>query len=128
MVDEFVLFDTAVHPARLAKPVQNQDARWSLVANDPGGLKGRCLETIQGTEVSEPSWKEQHWKTLQHHYVFHILQESRRNRLMYELRKWIADALMCEVDDLPPERTRLADIEGWDSLRHVGLIVGLEKS
>ena len=46
---------------------------------------------------------------------------------MHELRKWIADVLMCEVDDLPPERTRLADIEGWDSLRHVGLIVGLEK-
>lgn len=44
-----------------------------------------------------------------------------------EVREWIAELLMCSADDLPPECTRLSDLEGWDSLKHVGLIIGLEK-
>ena len=46
---------------------------------------------------------------------------------MDDVWRWIADVLTCEADDLPPECTRLSDIEGWDSLRHVGLIIGLER-
>ena len=59
--------------------------------------------------------------------IFSHTSRKRADRLMHELREWIADVLKCDVDDLPPEHTRLADIEGWDSLRHVSLIVGLEK-
>ena len=34
--------------------------------------------------------------------------------------------LMCEPEAMPPESTPLRDIEGWDSLKHVLLVVGLE--
>ncbi|MGP0074387.1 MAG: acyl carrier protein [Bryobacteraceae bacterium] len=46
---------------------------------------------------------------------------------MQEVQKWMADVLMCPPETLPPEQTPLSEIEGWDSLRHVGLILGLEK-
>ena len=42
-------------------------------------------------------------------------------------RDWIAEVLMCAPEGLPAEATPLAEIDGWDSLRHVGLILGLEK-
>lgn len=34
---------------------------------------------------------------------------------------------MCEAGSLPPESTPLRDIKGWDSLKHVLLVIGLEK-
>ena len=40
----------------------------------------------------------------------------------------LAEILMCEIDALPPSPTALRDIEGWDSLRHVMLVVGLEQN
>ena len=46
---------------------------------------------------------------------------------MREVQEWIADVLMCAPESLPAECTRLSEIEGWDSLRHVSLIVGLER-
>ena len=46
---------------------------------------------------------------------------------MVEVREWMADLLMCAPESLPPENTPLSEIEGWDSLRHVSLIVRLEK-
>ena len=46
---------------------------------------------------------------------------------MLEVQKWIADSLTCDLEDLPPEDTPLREIEGWDSLRHLGLILGLER-
>lgn len=46
---------------------------------------------------------------------------------MSDFREWLADVLMCTPDELPPPETRLRDLEGWDSIRHVGLIVGLER-
>jgi acyl carrier protein len=39
----------------------------------------------------------------------------------------MAGILMCEPGTLPPESTPLRDIKGWDSLKHVLLVVGLEK-
>ncbi len=33
---------------------------------------------------------------------------------------------MCNVDSLPSSSTPLADMEDWDSLKHVMLVVGLE--
>jgi acyl carrier protein len=47
--------------------------------------------------------------------------------LMHEVKEWIAYTLMCTLESLPPEDTPLSAIEGWDSLRHVSLILGLER-
>jgi hypothetical protein len=69
-VDEFVLFDTAQYTRR--------DWRNRNRIKTPAGLawltipvvvKGRYLQTVQETEVSDPSWAEQHWKTLKHSYA-----------------------------------------------------------
>jgi hypothetical protein len=69
-VDEFVLFDTAQYTRR--------DWRNRNRIKTPAGpawlsipvvVKGRYLQTIQETEVSDPSWAEQHWKTLVHNYA-----------------------------------------------------------
>lgn len=46
---------------------------------------------------------------------------------MSKFQELIASILMCDVDALPPESTPLRDIKGWDSLKHVLLVVGLEK-
>ena len=46
---------------------------------------------------------------------------------MDELGEIMASILMCEPGSLPPESTPLRDIKGWDSLKHVLLVVGLEK-
>jgi acyl carrier protein len=46
---------------------------------------------------------------------------------MTRLEEMLAEILMCEADALPPAATPLNDIEGWDSLRHVMLVVGLEQ-
>ena len=46
---------------------------------------------------------------------------------MGELQEFMAGILMCEPGTLPAESTPLRDIKGWDSLKHVLLIVGLEK-
>jgi acyl carrier protein len=43
------------------------------------------------------------------------------------VQEWIADVLMCPTESLPPDHTPLSEIEGWDSLRHVSLILGLER-
>lgn len=45
---------------------------------------------------------------------------------MRELQKLMSGILMCEPEAIPPESTALRDIEGWDSLKHVLLVVGLE--
>lgn len=44
-----------------------------------------------------------------------------------ELQERIAEMLMCEPESLPPREAPLTAIEGWDSLRHVALILGLER-
>jgi acyl carrier protein len=45
---------------------------------------------------------------------------------MREFEELMADVLTCKPEALPPESTPLRDIEGWDSLKHVLLVVGLE--
>jgi acyl carrier protein len=46
---------------------------------------------------------------------------------MRELEKLMTSVLMREAGTLPPESTALRDIKGWDSLKHVLLVVALEK-
>lgn len=45
---------------------------------------------------------------------------------MTELQEAISGLLMCEPEAIPAYSTPLREIEGWDSLKHVLLIVGLE--
>ena len=45
---------------------------------------------------------------------------------MSELQEFMCGILVCEPEALPSESTPLRDIEGWDSLKHVLLVVGLE--
>lgn len=49
-------------------------------------------------------------------------------RPMKPLRETIAGILMCDADDLPIDTTPLRDYEGWDSLKHVMLVLGLESA
>lgn len=46
---------------------------------------------------------------------------------MSEWQQLVASVLMCEPETLPPESTPLRDIKGWDSLKHVLLVIALEK-
>lgn len=46
---------------------------------------------------------------------------------MRKLQEFMADVLMCEPEALPPDSTPLREIEDWDSLKHVLLVVGLEQ-
>jgi len=70
MVDEFVLFETAQYTRRGWRNRNVIKARDGLLwLTIPVAVKGRYLQTIQETEVSEPSWKEHHWKTIQHNYA-----------------------------------------------------------
>ena len=45
---------------------------------------------------------------------------------MTRLQALLSEILGCEIESLPPAATPLRDTEGWDSLRHVMLVVGLE--
>ena len=45
---------------------------------------------------------------------------------MRELQELLSGILMCDPEAVPPQSTPLRDIEGWDSLKHVLLVVGLE--
>jgi hypothetical protein len=66
-VDEFVLFDTAQYT--------RQDWRNRNTIKTPQGpqwltvpIKSKFPQLVQETEISDPSWKERHWKTLVQNY------------------------------------------------------------
>ena len=42
-------------------------------------------------------------------------------------RDLVADVLGFGPDEVPDDSTSLRDLEGWDSLKHVRLVVGLEE-
>jgi hypothetical protein len=69
MVDEFVLFDTAQYTRRdwrnRNRIKTHAGPAWLTI---PVAVKGRYLQAIQETEISDPSWNERHWKTLVHSY------------------------------------------------------------
>jgi len=46
---------------------------------------------------------------------------------MDEWHELMTSVLMCDPADLPLDSTPLRDIQGWDSLKHVLLVVGLER-
>jgi acyl carrier protein len=52
---------------------------------------------------------------------------EKENTRMDKSEELMASILMCEPGGLPPASTPLREIKGWDSLKHVLLVVGLEK-
>jgi hypothetical protein len=69
-VDEFVLLDDAQFTKRdwrnRNKVKTPQGAQWLTV---PVQVKGRYLQRIDETVVSEDDWAERHWKTILHAYA-----------------------------------------------------------
>ena len=67
--DEFILFDTAQYTRRdwrnRNRIKTHAGPAWLTV---PVVVKGRYLQSIQETEISDRSWNERHWKTLVHNY------------------------------------------------------------
>jgi acyl carrier protein len=45
---------------------------------------------------------------------------------MERLKELVAGIVATDASSLPPASTPLRDLEGWDSLKHVQLVVGLE--
>ena len=68
-VDEFILFDDMQYTRR-----DWRNRNRIKTANGPAWLtipvvvKGRYLQRIADTVVSDPSWSRLHWKTIVHHY------------------------------------------------------------
>jgi len=46
---------------------------------------------------------------------------------MKRLNELLGEVLQCDGESLPPS-TPLSDVDGWDSLMHVMLVVGLERN
>jgi WbqC-like protein family len=69
-VNEFVLFDTAQYTRRdwrNRNRIKTQAGpAWLTI---PVIVGGRYLQTIEETEISDPSWNQHHWKTLVHSYA-----------------------------------------------------------
>ena len=82
LVDEFILFDDMQYTRR--------DWRNRNVIKSPAGpkwltipveVKGKYLQSIKDTVISDSSWNERHWKTIVHYYGKAKYFEAYRDRL-----------------------------------------------
>lgn len=68
-VDEFVLYDDQQYTRRDWRNRNRiktaQGTRWLSI---PVDVKGKYLQRIDETKVSDPAWSEKHWRTLTHSY------------------------------------------------------------
>jgi hypothetical protein len=68
-VDEFVLYDDVQFTRRdwrnRNRIKSTRGSRWLTV---PVKVKGRFSQTVAETEISDPCWGEEHWRTLLHAY------------------------------------------------------------
>ena len=55
------------------------------------------------------------------------IQLQERDARMRKAQELIANIVSCEAELLPSDSTPLRKIKGWDSLKHVLLVVQLEK-
>lgn len=69
-VDEFILYDDMQYTRRDWRNRNRiktaQGVNWMTI---PVNVTGRYYQSIKDTEISDPEWKEQHWRTLQHCYA-----------------------------------------------------------
>ena len=69
-VDEFVLFDDVQFTRRdwrNRNRIKTADGlRWLTI---PVEVKGKYGQAIKDTRISDPSWREKHWKSLHHAYA-----------------------------------------------------------
>ena len=69
-VDEFILFDDVQFTRRdwrNRNRIKTRDGlAWLTI---PVRVKGRFLQTIKDTVISDPQWNRRHWNTLVHHYA-----------------------------------------------------------
>lgn len=69
LVDEFILFDDMQYTRRdwrnrnLIKT--SNSLKWLTI---PVQVKGKYFQKIRDTEVSDPSWRHQHWRSILHSY------------------------------------------------------------
>jgi hypothetical protein len=68
-VDEFILYDTVQYTRRDWRNrnlIKTRDGlRWLTI---PVQVKGRYLQTIQETKISDPGWSRRHLETIRHSY------------------------------------------------------------
>jgi hypothetical protein len=69
LADEFVLYDDVQFTRRdwrNRNRIKTRDGiRWLTI---PVQVKGRYLQTVRDTRVSDPGWPRQHWESLRHAY------------------------------------------------------------
>jgi hypothetical protein len=69
MVDEFILFDDMQYTRRdwrnRNKIKTANGLNWLTI---PVEVKGKYYQKINETVISEPSWKQSHWQSIQHNY------------------------------------------------------------
>jgi WbqC-like protein len=70
LADEFVLYDDVQFTRRdwrnRNRIKTREGIRWLTI---PVQVKGRYLQTIRDTQVSDPTWASRHWDTMRHAYA-----------------------------------------------------------
>jgi hypothetical protein len=68
-VDEFILYDDRQYTRRDWRNRNRiKTAQGTIWLSIPVRVKGRYLQRIDETEISDPNWSERHWKTVEHAY------------------------------------------------------------
>ena len=69
LVDEFILYDDMQYTKRdwrnRNKISTPQGLKWLTI---PVDVKGKYFQAIKDTQISDRSWSENHWRTIQHNY------------------------------------------------------------
>jgi hypothetical protein len=69
-VDEFVLFDSVQYTRRDWRNRNRiKSSRGPIWLSIPVRVKGRFAQTIDETEIADPSWGAEHWQTIVHSYA-----------------------------------------------------------
>jgi len=82
LADEFIIYDSVQYTRR-----DWRNRNRIKTPNGPGWLtvpvkvKGKYLQRIVETEVSEPEWAQRHWSTLRHNYARAPFFEAYRSEL-----------------------------------------------
>jgi len=81
-VDEFILYDDQQYTRRDWRNRNRvKTAQGTIWLSIPVRVKGKYLQRIDETEVSDPAWAERHWLTLVHAYGQAPYFERYRDRL-----------------------------------------------